>query len=118
VSGDLLLIFFVWYGLTRFALEGLRSGNWTFFGIPTASIVTLGFIAVGLVGLWYRHGPGRPPALARDLLPETPAKRTPDEEEDAFWADDDEDDATDDGDDGDESADEGSATTDRPPATD
>jgi prolipoprotein diacylglyceryltransferase len=60
VPGDLLLIFFVWYGATRFVLEFMRSGNWTFFGIPTAQIVTLGFIAVGVVGLWYRHGPGRP----------------------------------------------------------
>jgi phosphatidylglycerol:prolipoprotein diacylglycerol transferase len=135
VSGDLLLIFFVWYGLTRFALEGLRSGNWTFFGIPTASIVTLGFIGVGLVGLWYRHGPGRPPVLAHELVPEAPAKRTADEEEDDFWADDDEsdDDATSDDDDlerdaddrdgdadddeTDESTDEPAATTDRPPPT-
>jgi phosphatidylglycerol:prolipoprotein diacylglycerol transferase len=60
VPGDLLLIFFVWYGATRFLLEFMRSGNWTFFGIPTAQIVTLGFIAVGVIGLWYRHGPGRP----------------------------------------------------------
>jgi len=88
VPGDLLLIFFIWYGLTRFALESLRSGNWTFFGIPTASIVTLGFILVGVLGLWYRHGPGRPTVLARDLLPEPVAHRTADEEEDDFWADD------------------------------
>jgi hypothetical protein len=60
VPGDLLLIFFVWYGATRFALEFLRTGNWTFFGIPTAQIVTIAFMLVGLVGLWYRHGPGRP----------------------------------------------------------
>src|SRR4029078_50836 len=67
------------YGLTRFALEGLRSGNWTFFGIPTASIVTLGVIGVGLVGPWYRHRPGtrarhwarlsRPVATPRDGPP-------------------------------------------------
>jgi phosphatidylglycerol---prolipoprotein diacylglyceryl transferase len=67
VPGDLLLIFFVWYGATRFVLEFMRSGNWTFFGIPTAQLVTLGFIVVGVVGLWYRHGPGRPrPAGAAD----------------------------------------------------
>jgi phosphatidylglycerol:prolipoprotein diacylglycerol transferase len=60
VPGDLLLIFFVWYGATRFVLEFFRSGNWTFFGIPTAQLVTFGFIAVGLLGLWYRHGRGRP----------------------------------------------------------
>ncbi|HET9614506.1 MAG TPA: prolipoprotein diacylglyceryl transferase, partial [Candidatus Limnocylindrales bacterium] len=87
VPGDLLLIFFAWYGVTRFGLETLRHDNWTFFGVPMAQIVTLGFILVGVVGLWYRHGPGRPAETAADLLPAT----GPDEldDEDAFWADDD-----------------------------
>jgi phosphatidylglycerol---prolipoprotein diacylglyceryl transferase len=66
VPGDLLLIFFVWYGTTRFVLEFLRTGNWTFFGIPTAQIVTIAFVLVGLIGLWYRHGPGRPRPTERD----------------------------------------------------
>jgi len=51
-----------------------------------AQIVTAGFIVDGLVGLWYRHGPGRPPETAADLLPERAA--TSAEDEDAFWADD------------------------------
>jgi phosphatidylglycerol---prolipoprotein diacylglyceryl transferase len=125
VAGDLLLIFFVWYGLTRFALEGLRTGNWTFFGIPMASIVTLGFILVGLIGLWYRHGPGRPDVLARDLLPEAGASpKTADDAEDDFWADDgtdesaDDDETTDDEDDAIDrrptSADHPASTTDGP----
>jgi phosphatidylglycerol:prolipoprotein diacylglycerol transferase len=97
VPGDLLLIFFVWYGLTRFALEGFRTGNWTFFGIPTAQIVTLAFILVGIVGLLYRHGPGRPAALAVDLLPDRSNETTPAEDEDAFWSDDKADDGPDDG---------------------
>ncbi|MEO5941160.1 MAG: prolipoprotein diacylglyceryl transferase [Candidatus Limnocylindrales bacterium] len=88
VSGDLLLIFFVWYGLTRFALEGLRTGNWTFFGIPTAQIVTFAFILVGVAGLLYRHGPGRPEALAAELLPDRSGESTPVDEEEAFWSDD------------------------------
>ena len=49
VPGDLLVIFFIWYGSTRFILESLRTGNWTFFGIPTAQLVTLGFIFFGIV---------------------------------------------------------------------
>jgi phosphatidylglycerol:prolipoprotein diacylglycerol transferase len=53
--GDLLLVFFIWYGVTRFALEFLRADNWTFFGIPTAQIVSIAFIAVGVVGLLVRH---------------------------------------------------------------
>jgi phosphatidylglycerol---prolipoprotein diacylglyceryl transferase len=89
VSGDLLLIFFIWYGLTRFALEGLRSGNWTFFGIPTAQIVTAGFILVGVLGLIYRHGPGRPAETAGELLPDRDDARGTVNDEDAFWSDDD-----------------------------
>jgi phosphatidylglycerol:prolipoprotein diacylglycerol transferase len=89
VSGDLLLIFLVWYGVTRFALEGLRVDNWTFFGIPTARIVTLGFILVGLLGLIYRHGPGRPPELAVDLLPDRSTEPTNEDDEAAFWSDED-----------------------------
>ncbi len=53
--GDLLLVFFIWYGATRFALESLRADNWTFFGVPTAQIVSLAFIAIGVVGLVLRH---------------------------------------------------------------
>ena len=102
VPGDLLLIFFLWYGLTRFALEGLRTGNWTFFGIPTAQIVTLGFIVFGLVGLLYRHGPGRPEALAVDLLPARTTATAADADAE-FWDDDlDRDDDLDDDDDGDD----------------
>ncbi|MEO5885771.1 MAG: prolipoprotein diacylglyceryl transferase [Candidatus Limnocylindrales bacterium] len=56
--GDLLLLFFIWYGLTRFSLEFLRAGNWTFFGVPTAQIVSIAFIAVGVIGLVVRHRRG------------------------------------------------------------
>jgi phosphatidylglycerol:prolipoprotein diacylglycerol transferase len=105
VPGDLLLIFFVWYGLTRFALEGLRTGNWTFFGIPTAQIVTLAFILFGVLGLLYRHGPGRPDALAVDLLPERAPEPAAGFAEDAFWSDDD-DGEDDEGDDDDAEGDE------------
>ena len=47
----------------------MRSGNWTFFGIPTAQIVSAAFVIVGLVFLWYRHGPGRPAPTADDVTP-------------------------------------------------
>ena len=53
--GDLLLIFFIWYGATRFVLESLREDNWTFFGVPTAQLVSIGFIAAGVIGLLLRH---------------------------------------------------------------
>jgi len=37
--GDLLLVFFIWYGLVRFLVESLKADNWTFFGVPTAQII-------------------------------------------------------------------------------
>ena len=49
--GDLLLTFFIWYGAVRFFLEPLRQENWTFNGIPTAMLVSIGFIAVGVIAL-------------------------------------------------------------------
>ena len=58
--GDILLIFFVWYGVVRFTLETFRHDNWLFFGTPTAQVVSLGFIVPSLVILAWRHRPGHP----------------------------------------------------------
>lgn len=57
--GDLAAVFFVWYGLVRFALETLRTDNWLFFGIPTAQIFAVGSIAFGLaIAVGHRRRPG------------------------------------------------------------
>jgi phosphatidylglycerol:prolipoprotein diacylglycerol transferase len=53
--GDLLAIFFVWYGVVRFGLETLRHDNWLFFGIPTAQIFSLGFVVAGIAIALYHH---------------------------------------------------------------
>jgi phosphatidylglycerol---prolipoprotein diacylglyceryl transferase len=53
--GTLLLIFFIWYGAVRLALESLRENNWIVLGIPTASIVSIAMIAIGVVGLIWRY---------------------------------------------------------------
>jgi phosphatidylglycerol:prolipoprotein diacylglycerol transferase len=58
--GDLLLVFFVWYGVVRFVLETFRQDNWTFFGVPTAQIVSLLFIVPALLILAWRHRAGHP----------------------------------------------------------
>ena len=57
-QGDLLLGFFIWYGTVRFALESLRTNNWTFFSIPTAQIVSAAFVLGALAVLAWRHRPG------------------------------------------------------------
>ena len=64
-QGDLLGVFFVWYGIVRFALEGLRTDNWTFNGIPTAWLFAAGFIGFGLLIIASRHlRPG--PSMAEE----------------------------------------------------
>jgi phosphatidylglycerol:prolipoprotein diacylglycerol transferase len=53
--GDQLLLFFMWYAVVRFWLETFREGNWTFFGIPTAMLVSaLLFLGAGMA-LALRH---------------------------------------------------------------
>ncbi|MEO8228916.1 MAG: prolipoprotein diacylglyceryl transferase [Chloroflexota bacterium] len=55
-AGDLLLIFFIWYGTTRFLLEFMRAGyNWTLGGVPTAQIASAVAIAIALAILVARH---------------------------------------------------------------
>jgi len=53
--GDLLPIGLIWYGIVRYVLENLRTGNWRLEGIPTAQLFSLGFIAISVVLLVYRH---------------------------------------------------------------
>jgi phosphatidylglycerol:prolipoprotein diacylglycerol transferase len=69
--GDLFLVFLIWYGVVRFALEPLRHANWTFDGLPVAQIVSLLFIVPASIILVWRHRPNHPdddpptfPALA------------------------------------------------------
>ncbi len=71
--GDLILLFFIWYGATRFVLETLRADNWTFFGIPTAMLVSAGFVLVSAGILVWRHRPGHP---ANDAPPPFPERAT------------------------------------------
>ena len=68
--GDLILTFFVWYGIVRFVLEAFRTDNWLFFGVPTAQIVSAVFVVVSLVILVLRHR--RPPPTARGVPAEPP----------------------------------------------
>ncbi len=59
-TGDLILVFFVWYGTVRFVLETLRADNWTFFGVPVAMIVSALIVIPSLAVLAWRHRPGHP----------------------------------------------------------
>ena len=56
--GDLFLLFLVWYAVVRLLLETLRTDNWTFFGVPTAMVVSAIVIAFAVVVFAIRHRPG------------------------------------------------------------
>ncbi len=68
--GDIVLLFFIWYGAVRLGLETFRSDNWTFFGIPTAMLVSLAFIGISGVVLALRHRPGHTASDAPATYPE------------------------------------------------
>ena len=71
LDGDLASFWMVWYGGVRLVLETFREGwNWTVAGVPTAMLVGLVLIAIGLGTALWRHarpGPGRaaPPAAGQ-----------------------------------------------------
>lgn len=73
--GDIALLFFIWYATTRFLLEPLRADNWTFFGVPTAMIVSAFVILAATIALIIRHRSsfGTP---ARHNRPTDPATAT------------------------------------------
>jgi phosphatidylglycerol:prolipoprotein diacylglycerol transferase len=88
--GDLALLFFAWYAVVRFALEPLRTGNWTLNGIPVAMLVSAAVIAASIGIMLWRHRPG---AADGDRWDDTPAG------DDDGWDDDtDDEDAADDAD--------------------
>ena len=57
-AGDAVLMYLMWYGSVRTALETYRVNNWTILGVPTA--MWLGGIVVVLAAawFWYRHQRG------------------------------------------------------------
>jgi len=65
--GDLLLVFFIWYGAVRFAVESLKADNWTFFGVPTAQVIAAITVVGASIILVIRHArrsePGQPPPI-------------------------------------------------------
>ena len=57
-AGDAALMYIMWYGAVRTALETYRVNNWTILGVPTAMWVGIfGFVAAG-GWLIYRHRRG------------------------------------------------------------
>lgn len=72
-TGDIALLYAIWYGVGRFWIEGLRTDSLCTNGIGgecggalrTAQLVSLLLIALGVVGLIINHRRTLPPAAAR-----------------------------------------------------
>jgi len=89
-DGDLMSLWFIWYGVVRSVLETFRIGyDWTFFGFPMASLVGLALAVLGVATIVWRHrGPGLstadgdraregPPVPAAPSPPAPAGERTP-----------------------------------------
>jgi phosphatidylglycerol:prolipoprotein diacylglycerol transferase len=60
--GDLAAFWAIWYGTVRGLLEFFREGwNWTLGGIPTAQLIGIGLVVLGIVWIAYNHRPGSKP---------------------------------------------------------
>ena len=86
-TGDLLAVFFIWYGAVRFGLETLRADNWTFFGVPMAQIFSSLFIVLGILIILVRHLRGVPTLDAADAAAALAAEDQDADEEDEEDAD-------------------------------
>lgn len=49
--GKLLFTYFIWYGIGRFLIEGLRTDSLYFFNIRVSQIVSIIIIIIGIIGL-------------------------------------------------------------------
>jgi prolipoprotein diacylglyceryltransferase len=55
LAGDLLLVFFIWYGSVRFVLESFKADNWVVLGVPTAQLVAGASVVGAAAILVTRH---------------------------------------------------------------
>jgi phosphatidylglycerol:prolipoprotein diacylglycerol transferase len=58
-DGDLVSFWMIWYGTVRVVLEAFREGwNWTVAGVPTATLIGLALVMLGLASIaWRRRTP-------------------------------------------------------------
>ena len=60
--GDLAAFWLIWYGTVRFFLEFFRAGwNWTVGGLPTAQLIGIAIVIIGVAWLLYNHRRGSKP---------------------------------------------------------
>ena len=58
--------YFVWYGLIRYFIEGLRTDSLYVFGLKTAQLVSIGFVIAGIIGIVYCNFKGKDKVKERE----------------------------------------------------
>jgi phosphatidylglycerol:prolipoprotein diacylglycerol transferase len=72
-TGDIVLIYFLWYPTERFFLEFLRNGNWVQAGVPMAQWFGGAMVLAALLVFVWRH---RQPAQEWAATGEDPTRRS------------------------------------------
>ena len=85
--GDLLLIFFVWYGIDPVRAREPAPGQLDVLRHPDGPARDARRSSSSAGRAVYRHGPGRPAETAADLLPDHGRRPTAEDDEAAFWED-------------------------------
>ncbi|MEI3293989.1 MAG: prolipoprotein diacylglyceryl transferase family protein, partial [Thomasclavelia ramosa] len=52
-QGEQFFSYFIWYGIFRFFIEGLRTDSLYVMGLRTAQLVSIVFVIVGIAGYIY-----------------------------------------------------------------
>ncbi|HEX2767086.1 MAG TPA: prolipoprotein diacylglyceryl transferase [Candidatus Limnocylindria bacterium] len=85
-AGDAVLMYLMWYGTVRTALETYRVNNWTIAGLPTAMWIGILAVVLSAAWFWYRHRrgwgspmirPDAPAETAEASGPESPEPEAP-----------------------------------------
>lgn len=64
-QGEQFFSYFIWYGVIRFFIEGLRTDSLYVMGLRTAQLVSIVFVIVGVVGYIYCKKYGKPVVKAK-----------------------------------------------------
>ncbi len=59
-QGEQFFSYFIWYGIIRFFIEGLRTDSLYVMGFRTAQLVSIAFVIVGVIGFIYCKKRGKP----------------------------------------------------------
>ena len=54
-QGVLFFSYFIWYGITRFIVEGMRTDSLYFMGLRTAQLTSIAFVIGGIIGIIYLY---------------------------------------------------------------